>query len=143
MTIIHSFIPIFWFSIILPIGCLPNNENVLYYYLYFYYPVLVGILPIFFSSLFSFIAFRNVRHVIRRQVPIVRQLTAMIFIRVIVYLPYAVYRIFTIVKLASSNYDIPFLFDQLMQAGVVLFRNIDYAVTSLSSFVYFYPMIFV
>jgi hypothetical protein len=93
MTIIHSFIPIFCIP---PIGCLPNNENVLYYYLYFYYPVLVGILPIFFSSLFSLIAFRNVRHVIRHQVPIVRQLTAMIFIRVIVfvitYLSYGVYR---------------------------------------------------
>jgi hypothetical protein len=139
IAIIHSILPIFWFALIPPIGCLPSNKNVLNYFLFFYYPILVGILPIFISSLFSLIAFRNVRHIIRRQVPIVRrkldhQLTAMVFTRVIafilLYLPYIIYRIFTIVKIASSNYDIPFLFDMIMQTTVIFLKDLSYAVRS-------------
>ncbi|CAF4716707.1 unnamed protein product, partial [Rotaria sp. Silwood2] len=49
------------------------------------------------------LAYRNVRHLIRRQIPIVRrkldrQLTAMIFVRVIFFiillLPYTIFRIY-------------------------------------------------
>jgi hypothetical protein len=90
LAIIHSILSILWFSIVPPIGCLPNNKDLLNYFLFFYYPVLVGILPIFISSLSSLIAFRNVRHIIRRQIPIIRrkldrQLTAMVFVRVIIF----------------------------------------------------------
>lgn len=137
LSTIHSFVPMIWFNIVPPIGCLPTNTNVVKYYLHFYYPFLVGVLPIFFSSFFSLLAFRNVRRLVRRQIPVVRrrldrQLTAMILTRVMIFvishLPYIVYRIFTIVKLAGPNYDIPFLFDQLMQTSVLLLKNFNYAV---------------
>lgn len=146
LSSIHSVIPIWWLFIIPPIGCISDNTILLNYYLYFYYPILVGILPIFIASLFSLIAFRNVRKIIRRQIPIIRrrldrQLTAMVFIRIIIftilYLPYVVYRIFTLVKIANLNYDIPFLFDQLMQISVIFLKNINYAVR-FSSFCSFF-----
>ena len=65
-------------------------------------PFLNGLLPIFIASLFSLLAYRNVRRIIRRQIPIERrrldqQLTAMIFMRVIFFvlleLPYTIHRI--------------------------------------------------
>jgi hypothetical protein len=142
LAIIHSTSALIFCGIFPPIGCTVNNKIVLYYSLFVYYPIIVGILPISISSLFSLIAFRNVRHIIRRQVPIMRrrldhQLTAMVFMRVIafviLFLPYVIYRTFTLVKLASPNYDIPFLFDVLMQKSVVLLRDVDYAVRSISS----------
>ncbi|CAF3676024.1 unnamed protein product [Rotaria socialis] len=48
---------------------------------------LVGMIPIVISALFSLLAYRNVRHIIRRQTPVFRrrldrQLTAMILLRV-------------------------------------------------------------
>ena len=50
-----------------------------------------GLLPIFVSSLFSLLAYRNVRRIVRRQIPMDRrrldqQLTAMIFMRVIFFI---------------------------------------------------------
>jgi hypothetical protein len=141
---IHSIIFILWMEIIPPIGCSSRNKVMGDYFSFFYYPILVGALPILISSLFSLIAFRNVRHIVRRQVPIVRrrldrQLTAMVFTRVIVfvvvYLPYVVYRTFTIIKLNTSNYDIPFLFDVLMQMSVILLKDINYAVRYFSVFI--------
>jgi hypothetical protein len=91
------------FSKIYPIlGCIVANTTLTNYYSYFFYPVLNGLLPIFISSLFSLLAYRNVRRIVRRQIPIDRrrldqQLTAMIFVRVIAFvlflLPYTIHRI--------------------------------------------------
>jgi len=88
-----------------PLGCIINNIGLTNYYSFFYYPVLNGLLPIFISSLFSLLAYRNVRRIVRRQIPIDRrrldqQLTAMIFVRVIFFvllqLPYTIHRIIVI-----------------------------------------------
>lgn len=133
----HSIPSIFFSSILPPMGCASDNKIFIYYYLMFYYPILIGFLPLFLSILFSLIAFRNVRHLIRRQIPLVRrkldrQLTAMVFVRVIIfvilYLPYVVYRTFTLVKIVSDNYDIPFLFDLLMQTSVIFLKDLNYTV---------------
>ncbi|CAF3388554.1 unnamed protein product, partial [Rotaria sp. Silwood2] len=67
----------------------------------FCYPILSGMLPIFIASLFSILAYRNVRRIVRLQIPIVhrrldRQLTAMVLARtigfIILTLPYALQR---------------------------------------------------
>jgi hypothetical protein len=71
----------------------------------FFYSLLAGLLPIVIASFFSLLTFRNIRHVVRPQLSIVRrrldrQMTAMVLIRVIVYiclvLPYNIYRIYAI-----------------------------------------------
>jgi hypothetical protein len=102
LCLLHT-IPFAVFSKISPIlGCIISNNNLTNYLIYFYYPVLNGLLPIFISSLFSLLAYRNVRRIVRRQIPIDRrrldqQLTAMIFVRVIFFvvlqLPYTIHRI--------------------------------------------------
>ncbi len=86
-------------------GCIIINTGMTNYFSFFFYPVLNGLLPIFVSSMFSILAYRNVRRIIRRQIPINRrrldqQLTAMIFIRVIFFvllqLPFTIYQICTL-----------------------------------------------
>lgn len=86
-------------------GCIIYNPIIAKYFGYFYYPILIGILPVTITIICSLIAFYNVRHLVRRQIPIERrqfdqQLTAMTFARVIAYicfgLPYFIYRIYSI-----------------------------------------------
>lgn len=102
--IIHS-IPLGIFSYNYPrIGCFLSNLTFIRYYLYFYYPILLGVLPISLSSIFSFLAFRNVRRIIRWQMPKIRrrldqQMTALVFGRVIVlvilYIPYIIFYVYS------------------------------------------------
>jgi hypothetical protein len=105
LCLIHT-VPFGVFAEIQPSsGCIITNTALVNYYSFFYYPVLNGLLPIFVSSMFSILAYRNVRRIIRRQIPIHRrrldqQLTAMIFVRVIFFvllqLPFTIYRIGTV-----------------------------------------------
>ncbi|CAF0802365.1 unnamed protein product [Adineta steineri] len=87
------------------LGCVLSNYVALQYSTYFFYPVLIGLLPITIATSFSILAYRNVRHIVRRQLPIVRrnldkQITAMVLMRVIAFvcllLPYITYRIYVI-----------------------------------------------
>ena len=84
------------------VTCSISNIYMSNYFTYFFYPFLNGLFPIFIASLFSFLAYRNVRRIIRRQIPIDRrrldqQLTAMVFARVISFillqLPFIIDRI--------------------------------------------------
>jgi hypothetical protein len=105
LCLLHA-IPPTIFSQIYPIlGCIVANTYLTNYYSYFYYPFFNGLLPIFVSSLFSLLAYRNVRRIVRRQIPIDRrrldqQLTAMIFARVLFFilllLPFTIHRIIVI-----------------------------------------------
>jgi hypothetical protein len=88
-----------------PLGCIITNIGLINYSTYFFYPFLNGLLPMCLSSLFSILAYRNVRRIVRRQISINRrrldqQLTAMIFVRVIFFvllqLPFAIYRIYSL-----------------------------------------------
>jgi hypothetical protein len=86
--IIFGILTVIYFNIIPSIGCIIINSKFLFYYSFIHFPLLFVIFPIFISSVQSFLAFRNVRHIIRRQIPIVRrgrnqQLTAMILMRII------------------------------------------------------------
>ena len=81
-------------------GCSTYNPILVKYFSYFYYPVLTSSLPVIITSSFSLLAYHNVRHLIRRQVPVVRrrldrQLTAMVLARVVCLvafgLPYIIY----------------------------------------------------
>ncbi|CAF1086438.1 unnamed protein product [Adineta ricciae] len=84
--------------------CTVFNPSMAAYISSFYYPVLSGLLPVMITSMFSLLAYRNVRQIVRRQVPIVRrrldqQLTAMVLARAIMFTifstPYTIHSIYT------------------------------------------------
>lgn len=117
--------------------CTVFDPNMSEYISYFYYAILTGILPIFISSLFSILAYRNVRRIIRRQMAIVRrrldqQLTAMVLIRVIVFViltfPYGIQRMYTyIAKINQSNISLYIISSMFSTIFSTIF-NLNYAV---------------
>jgi hypothetical protein len=69
-------------------GCTVYNPTFKKYLSFFYYPVMSNSFPMIVTISWSLLAYRNVRQIVRRQVPIVRrrldrQLTAMVLARVI------------------------------------------------------------
>ena len=136
-SIIHSIPAMFSFGIYPPVGCISIDYAAGYYYLFVYYPILVGILPLFLSSIFSLIAYRNVRRLIRRQIPMVRrrldrQLTAMVFTRVILMiifcLPFTIYRIYALQAVFKTNYNFTMIINRILRFLTNLLRNINHAV---------------
>ncbi|CAF1144558.1 unnamed protein product [Adineta ricciae] len=127
----HSIIFVTFFEIQPPVGCVILNPIALQYSTYFFYPALVGLLPICIASLFNILAFRNVRRIVRRQLPIARrrldqQMTAMVLMRVVMLvsllLPYTLFRIyavnFPIVPNQSLSYAIRRLFQAIVTSGI-------------------------
>ncbi|CAF4774980.1 unnamed protein product, partial [Rotaria sp. Silwood2] len=85
--ILHATPILFLLEIQSKYGCNAYNQTYRNYVTYFYYLILIGALPITVSTLFSILAYQNVRRIVRRQMPIRRrkldqQLTAMILVRV-------------------------------------------------------------
>lgn len=117
--------------------CVNGNSDLIRYYSFFYYPVLHGFFPILISCIFSLLAYRNVRNLIRRQIPVVRrrldrQLTAMIFVRVIVFvillLPYTIYRIYALNVTISRANPYAYAVDRLIFSVMTSISNLNYAV---------------
>ena len=94
---------IIFYDIVPGSGCTITNQGLVNYYSYVYYIFLNGLLPIVTSTCFSLLAYRNVRRLVQRRIPLQRrrldhQMTAMIFTRVIVFIicltPYTIFRIY-------------------------------------------------
>jgi hypothetical protein len=94
------------------LGCATYNPSFNYFYSFVHFCIILGILPMAVSSSFSFLAYQNVRRIIRRQIPVVRrrldrQLTAMILVRVALFIittsPFVSFRIYQIN--CSTNQD--------------------------------------
>jgi hypothetical protein len=133
------------------VGCNILNEIALQYATFFFYPVLAGFLPLTIASLFSLFAFRNVRRIIRRQIPIVRrrldrQMTAMILIRVVFFVclifPYSFYRIYAINHPVSRTQLMAFTIAQLVQAIFLPLVWINSAVKLSFSQIHFCDVLF-
>ncbi|CAF1195836.1 unnamed protein product [Rotaria sordida] len=134
--ILHATLTIFLYEIQSKYGCNIYDHNFRNYVTYFYYIILIGILPITISTFFSILAYRNVRRIVRRQMPIRRrkldqQLTAMILVRVgffvIMSLPYLLQRIYTFSTLTYDNDVISQAILQLITAITVSLFNLNYA----------------
>jgi hypothetical protein len=85
---LHSTLFLIFTEIQSSLGCTVYNPTLKKYLSFFYYPILSNALPLVITISFSLLAYRNVRRIFRRQVPIVRrrldhQLTAMVLARVI------------------------------------------------------------
>lgn len=143
VSIIHSIIFCFYLSIVPTIGCIISNRIMLKYATFVFYPILVAILPITIASLFSALAYRNVRHIIRLQLPTQRrqfdrQITAMILLRVICFvfflLPYIIYRIYAINANIPSEDSLEYAAIQLVHILVISLVNLNYTVIRLFLF---------
>lgn len=117
--------------------CVLSNPGFNRYYLYFFYPIVIGILPISISSLFSFLAFRNVRRTVLRQIFVVRrrfdrQLTAMILIRAITFillvLPYAIHRIYWLKIDLLHEESIRYTVNYLILVIIISLFNLNFGV---------------
>jgi hypothetical protein len=104
----------------------------------------IGVLPIVVSSLFSILAFQNVRRIVRRQIPVVRrrldrQLTAMILVRVALFvittLPYVIFRTYEINDPVDVTDNYAFALDVLIRTVVSLFYNVNYSVFDFLFFI--------
>ena len=131
-TVLHGTPFLVFFDLQPSQGCIVKNWIWSMYYRFFYYPVLIGFLPMLISTIFGSIAFYHVRHLIRRGVSTVRrrldrQFTAMIFVRVfsfvILTLPYVVERIVTL----NINYY------QMTPSATAIARLISMIITLLFS----------
>jgi hypothetical protein len=100
----------------------------------------VGFFPILIASLFSLLAFRNVRHLVRRQLSIERrrfdrQITAMILLRVVFFasfmLPYVINRMYSINTTITQANPLPFAIEKLVQAVLFSIYNLNFTVRLL------------
>ncbi|CAF0767360.1 unnamed protein product [Adineta ricciae] len=128
---VHSITFSCFLNIRAPAGCIITDANLSRYSVYFFYPILYGSIQIIIAFLFSLLAFRNVRRLVRRQIPIDRrrmdqQMTAMILTRVaffILYaLPYSIYRVYSIGEVPDQSNALKYAITQLtMQICILLF----------------------
>ncbi|CAF1273913.1 unnamed protein product [Rotaria sordida] len=134
--ILHNTLALFLLEIQSKYGCNIYNQKFRHYVTYFYYLILIGILPITISTFFSILAYRNVRRIVQRQMPIRRrkldqQLTAMILVRVgflvVMILPYLVQRIYTLSTLTNTDSMISHVILQLFTAITISLFDLNYA----------------
>jgi hypothetical protein len=137
LWIVHSIVYNWFFNIRPSLGCIIPNPILLEYATYFFYPVLTGLLPIIIAFWFSMLAFRNVRRIVRRQMPIVRrrldrQMTSMVLLRVVIFvcftLPYTIYRIYVINFPISQTKPMEYAIGRLIQAIFLSFVDLNYTV---------------
>ncbi|CAF0973441.1 unnamed protein product [Rotaria sordida] len=118
------------------VDCLVSYQVLVQYYSYFFYPILCGLLPIFISGSFGFLAYRNVRRIVRRQLPIVRrrldhQLTKFVLVRVIFLIiclsPVCIFRIYTINTITQPSNPLRMAIERLFQAFIGSMFNLHFA----------------
>jgi len=121
-------------------GCEPLSRFFKIYISSIEFSIVIGFLPISISSTFAILAYLNVRRIIRHQVSIFRrrldrQLTAMVLIRVCLYvitnLPFIAYEIYQLNVSFNPNDNLWISIDQL--AGAISFSIyfLNYSVFNL------------
>ncbi|CAF0820530.1 unnamed protein product [Adineta steineri] len=126
-----------FFNSKLPADCALTNPILINYYSYFFFPILCGLLPLLISSLVSFFAYRNVRRIIQRQLPVLRrrldqQLTKFVLIRVIFLVlfvtPIVIYRIYTTKVIINPNDSLRLAIERLVLAIMYSLFSMNYAI---------------
>lgn len=114
------------------LGCNVYHPTIKQYYSFFYYPILSSLLPLIVTISFSFLAYRNVRRIINRRVPVVRrrldrQLTAMTLARVVSFVVCGVpFIASSLVALNVSNAPENFLQLSIVNLVVSIFNSLLY-----------------
>ncbi|CAF0797558.1 unnamed protein product [Adineta steineri] len=136
-AIIHSIVLCSSYDIQPTLGCVLSNYVAVQYSTYFFFPVLIGLLPIVVASSFSILAYHNVRHIVRRQLPVVRrkldkQITAMVLMRVIAFvcltLSFNAYRVYAINFPTSQSMPMTYAISRLTQAIFISINIINYMI---------------
>ncbi|CAF3513097.1 unnamed protein product [Rotaria sp. Silwood1] len=118
------------------VDCVLSNPALVQYYSYFFYPMLCGLLPILISGSISLLAYRNVRRIVRRQLPIIRrrldrQLTKFVLLRVvflIIFLgPVVIYRIYVINAITQPPSPLRTAIERLVQAFIGSMFSLHFA----------------
>ncbi len=126
-----------FFNAIPSVDCVISYPILLNYYSYFFYPILCGLLPILISGSISILSYRNVRRIIRRQLPIVRrrldhQLTKLVLTRVIFLIifvaPVVIYRIYAINTIINPTDSLRIAIERLILAFISTMFSLNYAV---------------
>jgi hypothetical protein len=89
-AIVHSTTFFIFTEIQSSMGCAVYNSIIKRYYSLVYFPIISSTLPLIITITSSLLAYRNVRRIVRRQVPVIRrrldrQMTAMTLARVMVF----------------------------------------------------------
>ncbi|CAF2523440.1 unnamed protein product [Rotaria sp. Silwood2] len=143
--ILYDSIFLIFFGIQLTSGCNIDNVRFSLYYSFFHYIVLNGVLPSFIASLFSLLAYLNVRRLVQLRMQVMRrqrdkQLTALVLAKVIVLvltvLPSAIFRIYILNKIVNPSDSIRIAIDQLIS-------NIAYSLFYINSSCTFYVFLMV
>jgi hypothetical protein len=119
-AMLHSTLFYIFTEIQLSMGCTVYNTIVKHYLSFFYYPILTSTLPLIVTVTMSLLAYRNVRRIIRRQVPVVRrrldrQMTAMTLARVLVFVVCGV----PFICISSYAFNISTSEDNYMELAIV------------------------
>ncbi|CAF0935790.1 unnamed protein product [Adineta ricciae] len=134
---IHS-IPLLVYSSIDPTaGCQISNRILIRYYTVFYYPFVTTSFPIIVVSSSSFLAYRNVRRLVRRHIPVIRrrldrQLTAMVLTRSICLialgLPYIVYSLYALNSTIRKDDELSLAISQLFEVVTLSLFYTNYSI---------------
>ena len=129
-------------------GCTIYNPVLSSYLTFFYYPILSSIFPIVVTVTFSLLAYRNVRRIVRRQIPVVRrrldrQLTAMVLARVVCLLvlglPYIFYSMYRLIRHVADENQLEIAIDNLVGAvsSSLLYMNFAVSWNVINNHVFF------
>jgi hypothetical protein len=138
LSLCHSIPAGLFFEAKLTIACAVYQPMLIRYYSYFFYPLLTGLFPILITSIFSMLAYRNVRQIIRRQIPIVQrrldlQLTAMTLVRIVCFnilcTSYLVYMIYSMNVTIESSDSKRLAIEQLVKVIINSVYYFNYAVS--------------
>ena len=131
-------IPLLIFNEIRPnFGCATYDVAFNYFYSFIHFCIIVGLLPLAIASVFSLLAYHNVRHIIRRQIALVRrlldrQLTSMILMRVILLvlstLPFVIVRIYQLNTPVDDADPLTIATDQIIRFVGRTLNTFGYAV---------------
>ena len=135
---LHSITFLVYFDIQSTMGCTVYNPIIKQYYTFFYYPFLIGFLPMFLTITFSTLAFYNVRHLVRLRVPVIRrrlehQMTAIVLSRILFLTICGVpFLVATLTKLNVNNHP-----DNYITLAVVnIFTSVCYTLLYTNFSVY-------
>ncbi|CAF0914706.1 unnamed protein product [Rotaria sp. Silwood1] len=143
--ILYDSIFLIFFGIRPTFGCMIDNVGFSLYYSFFHFIILNGVLPSSIASLFSLLAYLNVRRLVQLRMLVIRrqrdkQLTAMVLAKVVVLvvtiLPSTIFRIYILNKTVNPNDSIRIAIDQLIS-------NIAYSLFYINSSCTFYVFLMV
>ena len=122
-------------------GCTIYNVDFARFYSFFHFIVLTGLIPLFTASLFSLLAYLNVRRIIQLRMQVIRrklekQLTAMVLAKVAVFVvivcPWILFRIYLLNVTVSPNDSLRLAIHQLISSISYGFYYANNAVCSFT-----------